>query len=85
MRALLSSALAGTPPSSIETTAIGVMPSLRAFVQNMLGAVGQFWDTDGQGGVTPVQRHPFWRNTWTRIVPGQFGGSGHTDLLFYQP
>ena len=30
-----------------------------------------------------LQSHANWRGSWDLIVPGQFGGDGHTDLLFY--
>jgi hypothetical protein len=57
-----------------------------------LGAagVGEFWafvlDPDGSTFCT-LRRfgnlHLEWRSTWHLIVPGRFGGTGNTDLLFY--
>jgi hypothetical protein len=41
--------------------------------------------TDGRGGFGPLGQHTNWRTTWTQIIPGNFGGSGRTDLLFYDP
>jgi hypothetical protein len=31
-----------------------------------------------------LQTHSNWRTTWTHVIPGQFGGDGFTDLLFYE-
>jgi hypothetical protein len=46
---------------------------------------GAFHATDGRGGITPLTEHTNWRTTWTRIVPGEFGGQrGATDLLLYE-
>ena len=42
----------------------------------------EFYATDGAGGITPL-RSLAWDKTWDLIVPGQFGGDGRTDLLFY--
>src|SRR5215472_10511445 len=45
---------------------------------------GEFYTTDGQGRIALLgEPHTDWRSTWTQIIPGQFGGSGFTDLLFY--
>ncbi len=46
---------------------------------------GAFYSTDGRGGISFPTEHTKWRNTWTQIIPGQFGGNGFTDLLFYDP
>jgi serine protease len=48
MREILSSAASGTAPSPAETTQISVMPNLRAFIETVLKAAGQFWTTDGR-------------------------------------
>lgn len=45
--------------------------------------VGEFYGTDGRGGLTLLQTHAGWRTSWHQIVPGHFGGSRYTDLLFY--
>jgi hypothetical protein len=48
-------------------------------------AKGQFFTSDGAGGMTPLGAlHTGWRKTWTHIVPGDFGGNGHTGLFFYE-
>jgi len=44
---------------------------------------GEFYATDGQGNITPLEIHRCWRKTWDLIIPGRFGGSRFTDLLFY--
>jgi hypothetical protein len=44
---------------------------------------GEFYTTDGSGGIRFLRAQPGWRTTWDIIVPGNFGGSGWTDLLFY--
>jgi hypothetical protein len=43
----------------------------------------EFYQTDGVGGITPLQTHSDWRDSWTLIVPGAFGQSGFTGLLLY--
>jgi hypothetical protein len=45
----------------------------------------EFYETDGLGGISLLKKHqgPPWRDSWTIIVPGSFGGSGFTGLLFY--
>lgn len=30
-----------------------------------------------------LRTHRDWRTSWTHVIPGQFGGDGLTDLLFY--
>ena len=44
---------------------------------------GEFYATDGAGGIRMLTRWPGLRRTWRHIVPGVFGGSHFTDLLFY--
>ena len=44
---------------------------------------GEFYITDGQGGISLLRQHGGWRASWAQIVPGNFGGGGATDLLFY--
>jgi hypothetical protein len=46
---------------------------------------GEFYATDGSGGMLLLQSHTGWRTTWTQIIPGNFGGDEHTDLLFFDP
>ena len=51
-----------------------------AFAQQ---ATAAFYATDGKGGVATLRTHPGWSTGWSLIVPGNFGGTDHTDLLFY--
>jgi Fibronectin type III domain/FG-GAP-like repeat len=44
---------------------------------------GEFYTTDGQANLRLQTRYNDWSETWDRIIPGNFGGSGVTDLLFY--
>jgi hypothetical protein len=44
---------------------------------------GEFYDTDGAGGVTFFQSYFNQQNSWTHIVSGAFYGPGRTGLLFY--
>jgi hypothetical protein len=44
---------------------------------------GSFVSTDGMGNLLPIKVHDDWDTGWSQIVPGAFGGDGHTDLLFY--
>ncbi len=46
---------------------------------------GAFYATDGNGNIQLLKLQSGWRHTWSIIVPGDFGGDGHTDLLFYDP
>jgi hypothetical protein len=49
------------------------------------GATGEFAITL-RGSLNTLWQHTDWRTTWSLIVPGNFGGgSGFTDLLFYDP
>jgi hypothetical protein len=43
----------------------------------------EVYTTDGSGGITRLRGYSNWRSSWYTIVPGDFGGDGHTDLLFY--
>ena len=49
--------------------------------------LGEFYTTDGHGKVHRLGRpDPNWRDSWTQIVPGNFGATSpkdFTDLLFY--
>ena len=46
---------------------------------------GEFYTTDGSGNIALLKKHTDWRKTWQLIIPGNFGGNGYTDLLFYNP
>jgi hypothetical protein len=43
----------------------------------------EFYATDGEGGIRRTRLHIGFRTSWTKIIPGNFGGDGFTDLLFY--
>ncbi len=44
----------------------------------------EFYKTDGKGNLSLLKKTTGFRKTWQSIVPGIFGGgSGSTDLLFY--
>ena len=49
--------------------------------------LGEFYTTDGHGKVRQLGRSDSgWRDSWTQIVAGNFGGAttpDYTDLLFY--
>jgi hypothetical protein len=46
--------------------------------------LGQFYTTDGQGGVKLLRQHTGWRRGWDAIVRGVFSPpGGFADLLFY--
>ena len=41
---------------------------------------------DGRGGLSQIGGTDSWRNSWSLIIAGNFGGnSGRSDLLFYDP
>ena len=42
-----------------------------------------FFSTDGNGDLINLKDHNGWPNRWTHVIPGNFGGSGYSDLLFY--
>jgi hypothetical protein len=46
---------------------------------------GEFYTTDGAGNLSLLKHYTGFRTTWQAIVPGNFGGNGFTDLLFYDP
>ena len=48
-------------------------------------ARGECYTTDGSGNISLLNAHTGWRKSWGLIIPGNFGGSSHTDLLFYDP
>jgi hypothetical protein len=33
---------------------------------------GEFYTTDGQGGITQLSQHTNWRSSWTQIIPGTY-------------
>jgi hypothetical protein len=45
---------------------------------------GQFYIINNGRIGSPVKTFTDWRNSWTQIVPGAFGGSGFRDFLFYE-
>jgi hypothetical protein len=47
---------------------------------------GDLFINDGRSPVPggPANTYNQWRKTWTRIIPGNFKGDSHTDLLFYE-
>jgi hypothetical protein len=45
--------------------------------------LGEFYTTNGSGDIALLAAHGDWDRGWDMIVPGQFGGDGRTDLLFY--
>src|SRR5262249_14772116 len=71
-------------------------PSLGAPLTDLLfydatNGIGAFFVNDGVGRIRLLKEHTNWRQTWTRIVPGNFGGApgrfpgrNYTDLLFYE-
>jgi hypothetical protein len=52
----------------------------KGFFNNANGEIQRFLSIDQY---KTVQRYENWRDTWSIIVPGNFGGSTGTDLLFY--
>lgn len=45
--------------------------------------VAEFYETDGQGGISLLRHYEDWRGSWTLIVAGTFGDSGFSGLLLY--
>jgi len=45
----------------------------------------EFYISLGNGDMELVKKYDRARTTWGIIVPGNFGGNSHTDLLFYDP
>jgi hypothetical protein len=46
---------------------------------------GEFYAVNGRADIDIQLNHGDWRNSWAKIVPGNFGGNASTDLLFYDP
>jgi microsomal dipeptidase-like Zn-dependent dipeptidase len=44
---------------------------------------GEFYRADPAGQLLPLSWQPGWRQTWSTILTGQFGGDAATDLFFY--
>lgn len=44
---------------------------------------GEFYETNGFGGIAFLQSHSNWRTSWAHIVPGIFHSIEFTGLLFY--
>jgi hypothetical protein len=68
---------------NIEFTAVDVFEHLD-WIRSTVGIFNaEFYSTDGSGGIARLRGHSNWRDSWFSIIPGDFGGDGHTDLLFY--
>ena len=63
------------------TSILAQSPTLRSLISSQ----GEFYTTDGSGNISLLRRHIRWRQSWSLIIPGNFGGDGSTDLLFYDP
>jgi hypothetical protein len=63
----------------------GDIAAVRVMYPELEASQGEFYTTDGNGNISLLKRYPGWRKSWKRIIPGNFGGSSHTDLLFYDP
>ena len=48
-----------------------------------LQALVSFMRPTASANLALLQSHEGWRQSWDMIVPGDFGGDGNTDLLFY--
>jgi phospholipase C len=60
----------------------GDFPSLLFY--DAAAGIGEFWATDGLGGMRLLKQHTGWRRSWEKIVLGGFGGSTRMGLLFYE-
>jgi len=68
---------------NIEFTAVDVYQHLD-WIRTVTGLfTAQFYTTDGSGSIIRLSGYGNWRDSWYTIVPGDFGGNGRTDLLFY--
>ena len=80
---LLVTACVGVLPPN----AFGVVPppdGLLFYDRDPRTVQGEFYTTDGKGGISLLRQQVGWRTSWTHIIPGKFGGTGvSTDLLFY--
>ena len=47
--------------------------------------VGEFYSTDGQGGISLLRTTDNWRHTWSEISPADFTDGAGQDLIFYDP
>ena len=66
-----------------EFTAVDVFKHL-GWIRSTVGIFNaEFYAANGSGGVAMLRGHGNWRDSWHSIVPGDFGGGGHTDLLLY--
>ena len=45
---------------------------------------GEFYQSGNLGDIHQLTIATGWRSTWANIVPGNFSGSGLSDLLFYE-
>jgi hypothetical protein len=80
---LLVTACVGVLPPN----AFGVVPppdGLLFYDRDPRTVQGEFYTTDGKGGISLLRQQVGWRTSWTHIIPGKFGGSSSfADLLFY--
>jgi hypothetical protein len=68
---------------NVEFAAVDVFKHLD-WIRTTVGIYNaEFYSTNGAGNISRLRGHSNWRGSWSLIVPGQFGGDGHTDLLFY--
>lgn len=44
---------------------------------------GEFYRARPSGELVPLSWQPGWRQSWSIVLPGQFGGNAATDLFFY--
>ena len=81
--AALQPGQSATVDTGVTLTVTGEIPdgfTIRIDVRS----VGLFVTTDGNGNITDLRQHPDWDRDWDLIIPGNFGGSSFTDLLFYR-
>jgi hypothetical protein len=43
---------------------------------------GEFYKTDGKGGIAQLKVYDGWRTSWTFILAGNFADGSASDLLF---
>jgi peptidoglycan hydrolase-like protein with peptidoglycan-binding domain len=69
----------GTSQRSLDQDDINGIQSIYGSRTNR----GEFYTTDGSGNLSLLKKYTSFRKTWQLIIPGNFGGDGATDLLFY--
>jgi hypothetical protein len=60
---------------------VGLLPISKVSANNE--AEGEFYDSDGRGGIDMISRYRNWRKSWTEIIPGRFSAGANTGLCFY--